>query len=367
MKFLLTLTLLLLSSGSVYAFPDTIRHGYVDCGACHVSVAGGGTLTPYGRGLSAEFMSTWAREDEGQPLHGVVKNLPESLLIGGGFRSVQTYADNPKFRQGRYFLMQSDIELGWSTERFTALASFGLDINSPETKDDDKWVSARHFVTVNISENWNVRVGRFMKNFGLTIPNHTTQIRCGLGWDEFSETYNAEVNFVSENYIVSVTGIGGRPDDDKVDSEKGFAISGQYLSLKPNIRVGGSYFSARATDDTDREIFGPHFIWGITKSLYLQGEYDWVRVAPVTGELIEGYVTFTQTGFEVIRGLDLTLMHELKKNDRQEDEIAFQAYGPGIRWAPRPHFIMTGQWQKQKVPQFAKAIDGAFFVMQYWL
>ncbi len=78
-------------------------------------------------------------------------------------------------------------------------------------------------------------------------------------------------------------------------------------------------------------------------------------------------MTFTQTGFEVIRGLDLTLMHEMKKNDRQESEIAFQAYGPGIRWAPRPHFIMTGQWQKQKVPQYAKAIDGAFFVMQYWL
>ncbi len=30
-----------------------------------------------------------------------------------------------------------------------------------------------------------------------------------------------------------------------------------YLHLKPNFRIGGSYFSARATDDTDREIFGP--------------------------------------------------------------------------------------------------------------
>jgi hypothetical protein len=312
-------------------------------------------------------MSTWAREDEGQPLHGAVKNIPESLLVGGGIRSVQTYADNPKFRQGRYFLMQADVELGWSTESWTALASFGLDINSPETKDDDEWVSARHFLAYNFSENVSVRVGKFMKNYGLTIPNHTTQIRRGLGWDEFSETYNVEVNYVTENYLLTLTGIGGRPDDDDVDSEEGFAVSGQYFSIKPNFRVGGSYFVGRATDDTDREIFGPNFVWGITDRLYLQGEYDWVRVAPVTGELIEGYVTYTQTGFEVLRGLDLTLMHEMRKSDRQEDEIAFQGYGPGIRWMPRPHFILTGQWQKQKVPQYAEAIDGAFFVMQYWL
>jgi hypothetical protein len=354
-------------SASAYAFPDTARHGYVNCGVCHVSISGGGTLTPYGRALSAEFMSTWAQEDEGQPLHGAVKNIPESLLVGGGFRSVQTYADNPRFKQGRYFLMQSELELGWTTERVTALASFGLNINSPDTKDDDEWESARHFIIVNFSENISVRVGKFMKNFGLTIPNHTTQIRRGLGWDEFSETYNAEVNYVTENYLVSFTGIGGRPDDDEVDSEKGFAVSGQYLSLKPNIRAGGSYFSGRATDDTEREIFGPNFVWGITQSLYLQGEYDWVRVAPATGELLEGYATFTQAGYEVLRGLDLTLMHEMKKNDRQDSELAFQGYGPGIRWQPRPHFILTGQWQKQKTPLYAKAVDGAFFVLQYWL
>ncbi len=44
--------------------------------------------------------------------------------------SVQAeHADNPKFRQGRYFLMQADVEAGWSTERFTVAASFGR-INS---------------------------------------------------------------------------------------------------------------------------------------------------------------------------------------------------------------------------------------------
>ncbi|WP_141734794.1 hypothetical protein [Oligoflexus tunisiensis] len=358
---------LLLVSGLAQAFPDTVRHGYASCAACHVSVAGGGTLTAYGRALAAEFMSTWAREDEGLPLHGGVKKIPDALLIGGGFRSVQTYTDNPKFRQGRYFLMQSDVELGWSTERLTFLASFGRDINLPDDHDDDEWVSARHYLAVNINDNLSVRVGKFMKNYGLSIPNHTAQIRGGLGWEEFSETYNAEVNYLTENYVLSFTGIGGRPDDDDEESEKGFTASGQILHLDPNIRLGASYFAGRATDETNREIFGPHFTWGVTKRIFLLGEYDWVRLAPKTGELIEGYVTYTQAGIEVVRGLDLTIMHEMKKNDRQEKKIAFQGYGPGLRWQPRPHFILTGQWQKQRTPQYAKLVDSAWLVMQYWL
>ncbi|MDQ3234195.1 MAG: hypothetical protein M3Q07_20505 [Pseudobdellovibrionaceae bacterium] len=367
MKFFLTLSLLFLLAGSAHAFPETVRHGYVNCGACHVDMAGGGTLTAYGRGLSEEFMSTWAKEGEGQPLHGLVKKLPESLLVGGGFRSVQTYTDNPRFRQGRYFLMQSDVELGWSTERVTVLVNFGRDINSPETSDDDKWGSARHFVAVNISDSLSVRAGKFLKNYGLHIPNHTAQIRRGLGWDEFSDTYNAEVNYLAEKYVLSFTGIGGRPDDEDVDSEKGFAVSGAYLGQDPNVRIGGSYFSARATDETKREIFGPNFTWGITKSVALIGEYDWVRVAPSTGELIEGFVTYTKVSYEILRGLDLSLTHEAKKTDREADKLDFQGYGPGLRWAPRPHLILTGEWQKQKTPQYDELVDSAWLVMQYWL
>ncbi len=355
-----------LLSTMAQAFPENVRHGYVNCGVCHVSLAGGDALTAYGRGLSREVMSTWGGETEALPLHGAVQ-LPEPLIVGGGLRSVQTYSDNPKFRQGRYFLMQAEVDVGWSTELWTVVASAGLDINSPETTDDDEWVSARHYGIVNVSKNLNVRVGRFKKAYGLNIPNHTSQIKRGLGWDEGSETYNAEVNYFTEDYILSFTSIGGRPDDKSVDSEKGFTVSGQYLRLKPALRVGGSYFAARATDNTNREIFGPNFTWGVSKRIYLMGEYDWVRVAPATGELIEGYVSYTRAGVEVIKGLDLTLSHESKKSDRSEKEIAFQGYGPGLMWAPRPHLILTGEWQKQKKPQFDKWTDSAWLVMQYWL
>lgn len=353
--------------GTVLAFPDTARHGYVNCGVCHVSMAGGGTLTPYGRALSAEFMSTWANETEGQPFHGAVESLPESLLVGGGLRTVQTYTDTPKVRQGRYFLMQSDVELGWATEAYTVLASFGRDINSPDSHKDDEWVSARHFVGFGINDNVSIRLGKFMKAYGLTIPNHTAQIKRGLGWSEFSETYNAEVNFFAESYVVSVTGIGGRPDDDDEDSEKGFALTGHFLSLNPNLRIGASFYLGRNEDKTERKIFGPDFVFAPNKRTYLMGEYDLVQIAPKEGESLQGFVTYTQFGYELLKGLDITLTHEAKKNDREEDQLAFSGYGPGIRFSPRPHLILTGEWQKQKTPQFNKTIDSAWMVMQYWL
>ncbi len=349
------------------AFPETVRHEYVSCSVCHVSPSGGGMLTSYGRGLATEILATWGTETEPLPLHGAV-NLPESLLVGGGLRSVQTYTDTTKFRQGKYFLMQAELELAWANDTWTVMASAGLDIGSPDVSTDDKWVSARHYVMANINENLKVRVGRFSKAYGLNIPNHTTQIKRGLGWDEGSETYNAEVNYFTENYMVTFTGIGGRPDDKSVGSEKGFAVSAHYLHLKPGLRVGGSYFSGRATDGTNREILGPDFTLAVSKRVYLMGEYDLVRVAPASGDLIEGFVTYTRAGCEIVKGLDVTFSHEVKKNDRTESQLSFEGYGPGLMWSPRPHFIVTGEWQKQKKPQFdSKAIDSAWLVFQYWL
>ena len=42
---------------NVSAFPEMIRHGYINCNACHVSPAGGGLLTAYGRTISKELLS----------------------------------------------------------------------------------------------------------------------------------------------------------------------------------------------------------------------------------------------------------------------------------------------------------------------
>jgi hypothetical protein len=301
------------------------------------------------------------------PLHGL-RELPEELRVGGGFRSVQTYVDTPKVRQGRFFLMQADLDLGWVTDNWTVVGALGMDMGSPDNQDDNELISPRHYAMIPIEKIFNVRLGKFMKNYGLNIPNHTAQIKRGLGWDEGSETYNAEFNVFDEDYTVALTFIGGRPDDKSIASEQGLAITANYIMLNPALRLGASYLITRTTEQSNREVFGPSFTWGVNKKIYLMGEYDWIRIAPASGDLIEGYVTYTRGGWELLRGLDLTATVESKLNDRKESALSYFAYGPGIMWTPRPHFNLTGEWKKQNKPSTsAKTTDSAWLVMQYWI
>ena len=121
-----------IGSSPLQAFPEMIRHGYASCVSCHVSPAGGGILTDYGRELSRELLATWSNEEENKPLYGMV-TLPESVKLGGDIRAIQTYSDTPKIREGRFFLMQADIEAAWVSESFTLVGSTGWDPGSPMT------------------------------------------------------------------------------------------------------------------------------------------------------------------------------------------------------------------------------------------
>ena len=64
------------------AFPGSVRWGYGNCVTCHHNIGGGGVLTPYGRQLSRELLSTWGDEDEAEFAYGTV-GLPSWLSLGG--------------------------------------------------------------------------------------------------------------------------------------------------------------------------------------------------------------------------------------------------------------------------------------------
>jgi len=68
----LSATFLFFAATVADAFPELTRHGYVSCTACHVSPNGGGAMTPYGRGLSRELLSTWGGTREAEVGHGLL-------------------------------------------------------------------------------------------------------------------------------------------------------------------------------------------------------------------------------------------------------------------------------------------------------
>ncbi len=348
------------------AFPDMIRHGYAACVSCHVSPAGGGVLTDYGRELSRELLATWGSEEENKSLYGLV-TLPESVKLGGDFRAIQTYRDTPTVREGKFFLMQADIEGAYVSENLAVVGSVGWDPGSPDTSEDDQWTSHKHYVMAQLGYGLSLRAGRFSRNYGLMIPDHSAQIRRGLGWDQGTETYNAELNLIEEKYNLSVTAVGGRPDDKSVASETGFVANGVYF-FNNSYKIGASYFLGKTTEDVGREIYGPYWAFGFTEHLYWIGEFDLVRTAPESGGITEGWLNYNRVGYELVKGLDVYAVQQARKSDRNQEKLDAEAYGLGLQWSPRPHWIFTGQWQKQSAPARSSSVsDSAYFIFQYYI
>lgn len=365
MRFLMALFLFLSFSKSAQAFPEMVRKGYQSCISCHISPSGGGVLTDYGREIFKDVSATWSREREHEVFYGLL-TMPENLKIGGDVRRIQSYVNTPVAKTGRWFLMQTNIEAALLWDRFTAVATLDYDIQNPDLRSDDRIESLRHYLMMQVNDFLSIRAGKFYKNFGLMIPDHTAQIRRGMGLDEGSETYNAEANYIAERYSWHATWVGGRPDDPSENSDKGFAISGHYYLGSSN-RVGGSFYQGTSSEKTVKRMFGPNWTLSYDKSWYWLGELDILQLRPKIGADSSGFVSFNQIGYELFKGLDLYARHESRQNDFDSEYIDFVNYGPGMQWIPRPHFILTGQWMKQVRPSADKprTIDSAYFVVQY--
>jgi hypothetical protein len=293
--------------------------------------------------------------------------LPENVKLGGDIRAIQTYRDTPTVREGKFFLMQADLEGGYVGERVAVIASAGWDPGSPETSADDEWSSRKHYVMAQLGYGLSVRAGRFHRNYGLMIADHSSQIRRGLGWDQGTETYNLELNLIEEKYHLSVTAVGGRPDDKSVASEKGFVANAVYF-FETSYKVGLNYFLGKTSGEVGREIYGPYWALGFTERLYWLGEVDWVRTAPESGGITEGWLSYNRAGYELTKGLDLYTVHQARKSDRNQTKLDSESFGLGMQWSPRPHWIFTGQWQKVRAPARSSAIsDSAYFIFQHYI
>ncbi|MEQ1666480.1 MAG: hypothetical protein ABL927_14015, partial [Bdellovibrionales bacterium] len=118
--------LLLFYAASSFAFPEMIRHGYVNCTACHISPGGGGALTQYGRKLSRELLSVTSKKaadakEESSNSKSTKPNTdnakaadtesaeeekPEPFHFGGEARLLSFYHDNEFETQKRMIPMQ---------------------------------------------------------------------------------------------------------------------------------------------------------------------------------------------------------------------------------------------------------------------
>lgn len=354
------------------AFPEMIRHGYVSCTACHVSPSGGGVLTPYGRELSRELMSTWGREHESKFLYGWLEKKepgnaeaeePGPLRLGGDIRAVQTFRENSQFRRGNFIAMQADLELGVDDGKYAAIVGVGLQPSNRAGKDLNQFFSRKHYFLVRLTDEKSIRVGKFLKSFGLNLADHYISVRRDLRWDFGMERYNLEYADLGEKVSTFLTLISDDPEEASVEREYGVSAVRSW-TFSDISKFGFSYFYGRGSSGS-RDVFGPFWIWSLNPHFFWMTELDWQLKNPTNSERTSGYAVFSRVGYEVHKGVIPFIQFDRSHLDTDDPNIWWESQGIGLQWFPRPHWELLGSANRE-LRANSEPTNFIWFLMHYY-
>ena len=201
------------------AEPIFLSKQYPRCTACHYSPSGGGLLTPYGRSLSREEISTFGRRSAAGGAPPGESRSEESFLFGalGNDFPLQLGLDLRPSHVGvtvpgieiddRNFLMNLDLQAAWQRERWTAYGSIGR-----KPTRGGELVSYEHWVAYQVSDALSVRGGRFLPAYGVRFADHTSFSREGPELAQDDQVYGVEVGVSLDRSLLQLSAGPGRAD-----------------------------------------------------------------------------------------------------------------------------------------------------------
>ncbi|MCO5141576.1 MAG: hypothetical protein M9962_00635 [Oligoflexia bacterium] len=353
-------------SHAAHAFPEMVRHGYMNCNSCHVSSNGGGLLNEYGRMISAEALSTWSYENEALFMHGAIKpeKMPKAINIGGDIRALQVHRENKSIREGRYILMQSSLEAAVSLDAISIVASYG----KPDQENHIKGGFTRFSINYQARDEVQFRLGRFVPVFGINHPNHTLPSRGFLGFGHTSERNALETHWNGEEWHIAGSVSQARTESRLANNERSASLQVERFFLSSH-RVGASLWNG-STEKFDRWILAGHGILGFTKKLYLMTELDFQSKKNKIGQVdrVESWAFFSHLGYELFQGFHLLALSDFLKADNDLNTSFQLSTGVGATWYPRPHFEFSlSLYQKKNLQVSREFEDYATLLMHYYL
>jgi phosphate-selective porin len=353
MNILKIIAFVLLFSQTVFAFPEMIKHGYVNCTACHVSPSGGGVLNPYGRNLSSELISTWSNKGEEGFLHGAVdtSSVDEWLAIGGDYRGVQVHTDYTQKStgvnnvDGRYINMQIGLELGIIQPKWAVVGFIGQ-YNFNDAAHYNRITSevSRLYGLYKPTDEITLKVGRFQPNFGINLPDHnlSTRVRLEMGMLSYrggkisiEDKEAAELFWLGEEYNFSLAGYKIR-DSLATDNDKGFTFTGSKVFAE-KLKVGIQGLSEKS-DTREKKIYGLTGHLGWNEKWSTLAEVDSVKTTPNAAAETTGIAAIHRTGYEAFKGFQVLVLNDYYQSNVDKGSTKLYRYGPGLIWYPRPHF-----------------------------
>jgi len=328
-----------------HAYAWMIRHGFAECGGCHVDPMGGETLTGMGRvmgeSLLAQHWSEPLPSDRAKFAFGVTE--PDDVRLGGSLRILSL--SNLETDRTVAFPMQADAYGAAFFDRFTVGLSLGLSRASKRYEHASKarligdvqgegvlLVSRNHWLAYSPTENLMLRVGRLNLPFGIRMPEHTAWVRSETLTDRESDqldglaiAYGAG-SFRGELLVA----LGNLQAWEPAFQQRGYSAYGELLVLR-RLALGLSSMLLRAPRELEvdhgpvsRQAHGLTLRYSPWVPIVLLAEAD---VLKETGAGW-GYVGSATLDVEPLRGLHLSLARELL--DRGAPDVGGPVPGRGL-------------------------------------
>jgi hypothetical protein len=290
-----------------HAEPVFLSRQYTRCTTCHFSPTGGGLLTPYGRSLSREELSTTGKSHD-PVANGAVPSagwdLADNRLgpVSAGIDLRPAHLD-VRFEGGsvtRNFLMTADVIAAYHVRDWTVYGELGREPRLDGTKID----SYEYWVAHQAEKGLGVRLGRFLPAYGVRLADHTAFTRAPLGLDTYDQVYGLELSHAGERHLLQLTAGPGRADSIlHDDGRRAFTAAGRLqmdLGARTVLVVSGLYRGA-STLDPRNGAAGVAFGFAPTGRLTTWTEADAQVQQGAAGP--PAYTLLNETGLEVYRGV----------------------------------------------------------------
>ena len=343
-------------AGPASAEPTFLSKQYPRCTACHYSASGGGLLTPYGRSLSREEISTFGRQGAGGAPTGA--RGEEGFLFGAipGESPLQLGLDVRPSRiavdvggralPDRNFLMNLDLQAAWRRGRWTAYGTLGRE----PARGGPRPISYEHWVAYQATDGISVRGGRFLPAYGVRFADHESFTRKGLDLAQDGQVYGVEVGVSTDRTLLQVSVGPGRAEslvDD--DGRRAFTSAGRFqVDLGPRMVLatsvlhrGASEVAARSTNTGLSFGYAP-VPWLTT---WTHADVGFQR-RTASGR---AYILANQTSVEAVRGLWLRISPQWHRTDTDpRGEVRRLVYG--LDFYPRTHWHVNLSYYRDRLP-----------------
>ena len=330
------------------AEPIFLSKQYPRCTACHYSPSGGGLLTPYGRSLSREEISTFGRRGgtgaapteaprgEESFLYGALGS-DSPLQLGLDIRPSHLELDVPGLTiADRNFLMNLDLQAAWRRARWTAYGSVGR-----KPTGGGELVSYEHWVAYQVSDALSVRGGRFLPAYGVRFADHTSFTREGLNLAQDDQVYGVEVGVSTDRSLLQLSVGPGRADSLTAGhGQAALTASGRFqVDLNPRTVVVGSVLYRGATDVGSRSTdTGVSFGYAPARWLATWTHAD-LRLQRLAAS-DRSYIVANQTSVEAWRGIWLRVSPQVRWTAGDpRGEVRRMVYG--LDFYPRTHWHVS--------------------------